>query len=197
MKKLIVLTLFIFMLVFTTAQLSNIGTFRQGDEVRIVQVCSDATYINITSISYPNSSQAVSNVAMIQDGGEFYYLFDDTSTLGRYDVRGIANGCEKTFATYFQITPTGTDEISIGFVVILMLASLIFGYFAWMFNRDMFLHILFIFGSMIVLLYGINQLHMPMLFFTAVVIILLAFVYYIINYIRDTMSVFRKNRGWE
>ena len=41
------------------------------------------------------------------NSGDFYYLFTNTSTLGRYDVRGISNGCEKTFATYFTISYYG------------------------------------------------------------------------------------------
>jgi hypothetical protein len=39
--------------------------------------------------------------------GEFYYQFSNTSTTGRYDVRGVSNGCENTFATYFEVTPSG------------------------------------------------------------------------------------------
>jgi hypothetical protein len=102
---------FLFLILFTTivsAQLDAYGTFKQGDEVRISQVCSDATYINISGISYPNGTLAVSNIAMVSSGsGEFYYNFNLTEPLGRYDVRGISDGCEKTFATYFEITPNG------------------------------------------------------------------------------------------
>jgi len=33
--------------------------------------------------------------------------------LGRYDIRGVSDGCSKTFATYFEITPTG-ESLSTG-----------------------------------------------------------------------------------
>ena len=39
-------------------------------------------------------------------GGAYQYDFTDTIT-GRYDITGISDGCEKTFATYFTITYSG------------------------------------------------------------------------------------------
>jgi hypothetical protein len=90
--------------------LDSLGTFKQGQQVRISQVCSDATYINISSISYPNSSVAVSGIEMTSAGsGEFYYDFNFTDTNGKYDVRGVSDGCEGTFVTYFEITLDGQD----------------------------------------------------------------------------------------
>jgi hypothetical protein len=107
---LLFLLLFIFSL--ASANLESIGTFQQDKTIRISQVCSDATYINISSISYPNSTTAVSNIEMTSAGsGEFYYDFLNTNVLGRYDVRGISDGCEGTFATYFVVTYTG-EELS-------------------------------------------------------------------------------------
>ncbi len=100
------LTLMIFLLLSVTA-LDDFGVYKNGENVRITQVCSDATYINLTSISYPNSSTARSNVAMTLNGGDYYFDFNDTSLNGRYDVRGISDGCEGEFATYFIITPNG------------------------------------------------------------------------------------------
>lgn len=104
----ILLLVSIFFMSFCSANLPSLGEFAQNEEIRIAQTCSDATYINISSISYPNSSTAVSNIEMTSSGsGEFYYLFNLTDKLGRYDVRGVSDGCEKTFATYFTITPSG------------------------------------------------------------------------------------------
>jgi len=86
----------------------GIGTFKQGQIVRIPQICSDAKWINISSISYPNSSTAVQNAPMIFSGnGEFYYYFSLTNVTGRYEVRGVSDGCEKTFVTFFDITGSG------------------------------------------------------------------------------------------
>ncbi len=107
--------------------LESQGTFRQTEEVRIAQVCDEATYITISSITYPNSTVAISNINMTSAGsGEFYYLFNSTNEQGRHDVRGISDGCEKTFATYFEITPFGKLGVLI-FLVVLSFTFIGFG----------------------------------------------------------------------
>lgn len=92
--------------------LDSFGTFKRCSNIRITQVCSDATYITITSISYPNSSLLVSNKNMTFSDGEFYYNLNSSQTceLGRYDVRGISDGCEKSFAAYFEVTIDGKEK---------------------------------------------------------------------------------------
>jgi hypothetical protein len=100
--------------------LDSLGTFKQGDNIRIVQVCSDASYVNISSISLPNSINATGTIAMTNlNNGEFYYDFNQTQLLGRYDVRGVSDGCDKTFATYFDVTPTGFVN-TLGFYILLI-----------------------------------------------------------------------------
>ena len=122
------------LLVLFTTLLSNVsaldslGTFKMGDPVRVAQICSEAGYINISSVTYPNGSTSVSNIEMTSAGsGEFYYLFNFTDDKGKYDVRGISDGCEETFATYFTITHLGKELSSasatmyIGFLALLVL----------------------------------------------------------------------------
>lgn len=109
-----ILTLFLlgmFLLSFANVMaLESLGTFKQGENVRISQVCNNANYITISSISNPDSSIAVNNTNMTFSGsGEFYYNFNSTLELGRYDIRGISDGCENTFATYFNVTPSGSS----------------------------------------------------------------------------------------
>jgi len=126
----LILGIFLLSLTSVTA-LDSLGTFKQNTDVRVAQVCSDATFINISSIAYPNGSVAVSNIEMTSAGsGEYYYLFDDTSQLGRYDVRGISDGCENTFATYFIITESGNDNPE--GLVIVVYSILFFALLAWM-----------------------------------------------------------------
>lgn len=115
-KTILIFMIFIsalFLINFASSAQETLGTFKQNSTVRITQVCSDATSINISSVMYPNSSVAVSNIEMVSYGnGEYYYNFSLTKDLGKYDVRGVASGCEKTFITYFTITYTG-DEITV------------------------------------------------------------------------------------
>jgi hypothetical protein len=125
----ILVILLCFNLFLVSASLESLGTFKQSETVRITQVCSDATYINISSISYPNSTVAVSNIQMTSSGsGEYYYDFNSTDTSGRYDVRGVSDGCEFTFATTFEITLSGEQRdttIIVSDIVLLLAVILI------------------------------------------------------------------------
>lgn len=110
----------------SVSALDSLGTFKQGDTVRISQVCSSATFINISSIAYPNSTIASSNNAMISSGsGEYYINFIATQDIGRYDVRGISDGCTKTFTTYFEITQNGQDKPSGNVIIFFIVAFII------------------------------------------------------------------------
>ena len=125
MKKiLLMLMMGIFLLGFVSAASETLGTFKQNEPVRITQVCFDSTYINISSIAFPNSTTIYNNTEMISAGsGEFYFVFNETSTVGNYDVRGISDGCEKTFAVYFTITPTGGIESNTTIFLFLIIIS--------------------------------------------------------------------------
>jgi uncharacterized membrane protein YhdT len=130
-KILTIFILSIFFLSFVTPlTLDNLGTFQQDNNVRVSQICQDATYINLSSVSYPNSSIALNNIEMISAGsGEFYYNFNLTNDIGRYDVRGISDGCLKTFATSFDITYTGkilTGEIITIYIIAILALILLF-----------------------------------------------------------------------
>jgi len=127
MKKIfLTLILSIFLIGMVSASLESLGTFKQNENVRITQVCSDSTKMNISSIAYPNSSVAISQVEMSSAGsGEFYYNFSDTLMIGRYDVRGISDGtCAGTFATTFTITPSGgVENNTLFFIILILIAS--------------------------------------------------------------------------
>jgi len=131
MKKTLTLVLgmmlFLSMIGFISAQVDNLGRYDRDQQVRIAQVCSDATYVTISSISSPNSTILIDNVNMTSSGsGEYYYLFLNTSQIGRYDVRGISDGCEKTFSFYFNIGGFTAIEIAIYIFFLLLCLSLTF-----------------------------------------------------------------------
>jgi len=127
-NKTILLIIGIF-LISSASALVDLGSISYGEQIRIKQVCSDATYINISSISYPNSTIAVSNIEMTNAGsGEFYYLFNNTKAFGRFDVLGISDGCEKTFATYFVVgkeLTSGKSIIYVGFILIILFSFIL------------------------------------------------------------------------
>jgi hypothetical protein len=113
---LIVLSLLIFLPLI--GAIESFGYLKQGENIRITQTCDDATYINITSISFPSSEISVSNVPMSSLGNtEFYYDYNDTNQLGRYDIRGVSDGCTNTFLTYFIVTTNGKEPAE-GIIVV-------------------------------------------------------------------------------
>jgi len=136
--------------------LDSLGTFKQNDVVRITQVCDNAVWIS-ASVSFPNSTVAIAPVNMTSiGGGEFYLLWNNTDTLGRYDVRGISNGCEKNFAVYFEVTPTGntggTDTNNYWWILILLTWGVAFIGF---FGKNIWVTV---FGGMGMIVFGIYVL---------------------------------------
>ena len=124
-KILMFLMLGMFLISLTSA-IDNQGIGIQGETFTFTQICNDATYITISTIQYPNRAVEVINTNMTSTGsGAFQYNFTDL-VVGRYDVTGISDGCTQTFATYFDITPTGfSPNIARGIMGIGLLLILI------------------------------------------------------------------------
>ena len=127
-KILLTLILGIFFLSFASAQIQSLGVFKVGDDINLIQTCDNCTFNNITSVLYPNSSVAISNVQMTKDGTFYNYTFSDTNTIGTYIVNGFGDldGIDTVWNYIFEITPNGQNfttgkSISyIGFIVILL-----------------------------------------------------------------------------
>ncbi len=115
MKKiLLTIILGIFLIAGASASLEGQGTYKQNDCMNISQTCATCSYVNISSVSSNNDSNLISNVEMTSFGnGEWRYEFCDTSSLGRYDVKGMGdvNSVDTSFAIYFDVTYNG-DSIS-------------------------------------------------------------------------------------
>jgi len=194
--KLITIIIFGMFMISMVSAMESLGTFKQGEEIRISQVCNDATYITISSITYPNSTTSIDNFNMTYFGsGEFYYDFDSSSELGKYDVRGISDGCENTFATYFDITPLGISQTtsqgigSFGYLILMITLMFVFGYISFkFFNTENWwiMGIFFGFMSLIFLVYnswlgysyhkavtGLPTSNMPETFFYMLLILLI------------------------
>jgi len=107
-KILITMLITLFLIGIVTA--SSFGIYKQNECVDLVITCDNCTYVNISSIEYPNSSKAVLNVITTNDSGVSYnYTYCDTSELGQYNVRsfGDDDGIISSSEDYFEITPTG------------------------------------------------------------------------------------------
>ena len=125
MKK-ILLTFIIgmFLFSFASASLESQGSGDQNKNFTINQGCSDATYMTLSTIQYPDRTVQIINTNMSSMGGSsFQYNFTDTEQRGRYDVIGISDGCQRDFTFYFTIGQelnTGRAIAYVGFIIILL-----------------------------------------------------------------------------
>jgi len=163
MKKLLVLLCLL--MITSVSALDDLGDYKIFSCVNIRQTCATCSYVNI-SISYPNSTIVYSDVAMSEQGaGLWTYEFCNTSTLGRYDVlgKGDLDSTDTSFATYFNITPSGFKINTSYYFLILIISG---GILALGFSiKDGWVVVLGSFGLVFIglftLLYGIDGLRDP------------------------------------
>jgi len=110
---------------------SFLGYGKQGETITLSQRCPSCTFVNLTSISYPNLTTLNFNTGMIQSGIEFNLSFGSTSESGcySYSVLGDKDGTDKVETFDFKINPTGVAQTSIlnnAIPIILILLALLF-----------------------------------------------------------------------
>ncbi len=113
---------------------------KQGDNITLKQTCDSCTYVNLSSITYPNSTMVVYNSRMIKDGIEFKISFANTNTLGCYSyvVFGDKDGTLTSETIDLKVTETGEDVDSsqtIGVIAMIGVMFLFFG-LARAFNNE-------------------------------------------------------------
>lgn len=139
MKNKILVVLIFSMFLFSLSSvlaLDNQGTGQQNQNFTIVQACNDANFITLSTIQLPDRTLLIidQNMTLVASG-TYNYNFTNTSQLGRYDVTGVSDGCENTFALFITITPSGLDLdtsqsiIVLGLILILILLTVSFIYF--------------------------------------------------------------------
>lgn len=106
--------IFLFVIIFlfnnSSAAIERIGPFRTGQIVTLTQTCDNCTFVNITRVTYPNSTQQYVNLIMNQPiKGNFNQSFSTTQSNGDY----IATTCGDPDGTYmcddyyFTVNPLG------------------------------------------------------------------------------------------
>lgn len=111
------------------AQMQTLGVFQQNEIVNLIQTCDNCTYVNISSVTFPNSTVAVSNAVMTKDGTIYNYTFSQTNTIGTYIVNtfGDDDGTVTAGSYTFEITQTGsTLSTAQGIVYVIFLSAIIF-----------------------------------------------------------------------
>lgn len=115
----LVLSVTIFLSFNVSASISNFGTFQDNKCINLLQTCADCTFNNISSIIYPDATQASVQRAMTKSGIEYSYSFCNTSQLGSYTVNGHGDpaGVDTAWNYNFQVTPSGQKGM-LGFYIL-------------------------------------------------------------------------------
>jgi len=168
MKK-ILLSLLLFAFVLSLVNVSaeaDIGLVKQNDCINLWQVCENCSYVNITSLLYPDKvSTDLINVAMTQAGTDFNYTFCNTSQLGVYVYKtcGNLNGEVICQPVTFTSTPSGVTQHSLfdnPIMIILVAVSLIFiilAFYTKSYPMGFISGIMFTVSGIYTMIYGFNS----------------------------------------
>jgi hypothetical protein len=110
---------------------SFMGVYKQGTDIQLYQICSNCTFINITSVIGPDGTKLVGNSPMTKDGSIFNYTLSKnlTKQVGTYTVSGIGdpNGANDIWTYKFEVTYSGFKiQDGQGFIYISLFLLLIF-----------------------------------------------------------------------
>ncbi len=136
MKKILLILfigIFLISLASATEQEKSWGTVKKGDCIILTQTCDNCSYVNITSIQFPNKSSYAINeeTIMSKTGTKYNYTFCETEELGQYLVTGHGDldGLDTGWTADFKVTPTGflleTSESNL-YIVILIATFILF-----------------------------------------------------------------------
>ena len=90
----------------------TIGTFIEGKDVVLIQTCDNCTFVNVSSVLWPNSTIALTGPVSMTKNNNFYnYSFNKTDPLGIYTyiTCGDNNGIVSCQDLTFKINQIGQD----------------------------------------------------------------------------------------
>ena len=107
-KTLLFLIVGIFAISFTSAFI-DLGSVKKNECVEVFQICDNCTYVNISSMEYPNNTVIYPLIQMSNVDINYNYSFCDTSQLGIYyfKVKGDKDGEISVEEGQFEVTPSG------------------------------------------------------------------------------------------
>jgi len=105
------------------AEQQSLGVFKKNECVNLIQICANCSYVNFTSVLYPDSTTALGNVVATKTDTIYNYTFCNTSLSGGYIVNGVGDpeGTKTIFAYDFEINTEGNTYSNMTILVILLL----------------------------------------------------------------------------
>jgi hypothetical protein len=137
---------------------ASLGTYKQNSCVQIKTILN-ASWVNISTISFPNSNLASSNKIMSKIGQTFNYSFCNTSIVGTYVYDYIdSNG--DVYVNDFDITSTGNNNGNTIPLFLLLGGFLILGIALWQRNPiiGFFSGSIFIIAGIYLMIFGLGAL---------------------------------------
>lgn len=128
---------------------ATINSGKQNNCISLIQVCSNCSFVNITSIQYPNLTLIYNSphYTMTKHSPDFNYTFCSTSQVGFYTYNTLGNpdGVLESQPVTFEITPSGfiqttSQGITSAIVLLVVMISggfLLFGGFKLLENKDL------------------------------------------------------------
>jgi len=167
MKVIYFLLIGILFINLISSEQTTLGVFKQNTCVELIQICADCSFVNITSVRYPNSTLALATmIKMTKTGTEYNYSFCNTSFVGKYIVNGFGDvdGTNTIFNYDFEITPSGVSltvaqgGISIGILISIVVLMFFFGFLSFKFlenDKTFPIGLFFLVLSIIIAVYGL------------------------------------------
>lgn len=142
------------------------GDVKQNDPIVLTQYCDTCTYVNVTSIKFPDSTLKLLNASMTRSGVDFFYTYSNTSVLGDYiyNVCGDKDGTFQCEEICYVVNAAGVSQseaqglASIAFIVLMMGLTVLFGWMGFKFSESdklWVMGIFFIFLAVIMIVYDV------------------------------------------
>ena len=145
----IVSYVFFFMVLFSLVNISAesnpcgndgsfLGRFDQGAIINLIQTCDSCTYVNLSTITFPDATQLVINDVMTKNGVNYNYSFSNTTATGCYfySVYGDKDGTLQSEVIGFEVgQPITLFLILLGVATLLLVLAFtshnyVFSFFA-------------------------------------------------------------------
>lgn len=108
-NKTIIIIICLILLISIVGAKIPLGTIKKGECIQLQQTCDSCTYVNLSSVTFPNSTVVYFDNVMTKNGVEYNYTFCSTASLGNYffSVKGDKDGSLATEDGSFEVTYTG------------------------------------------------------------------------------------------
>jgi hypothetical protein len=195
---------------------SFLGTFTQNEQIDLYQFCDDCSYVNFTSMQYPNGTRENFNLYTTKTNQNFNYSFLNSSLIGcySYTVCGDKGGTYTCEMIDLMITSNGESFGSTQGLMILGQLGIVALFLAigFGFSREKWkLRTFFFMGSLLMGVVALNSIriisgasesltsmgNIGLLF--GIVILMFMFLYLMIYYLIEVFKYFknRKTMRWE